>query len=35
MMKILRTPDACFSDLADYPFAPHYTNITTQDSSSG
>jgi len=33
MMKILRTPDACFSDLADYPFAPHYTNITTQDGS--
>ena len=32
-MKILRTPDACFSDLADYPFAPHYTDITTHDGS--
>ena len=30
-MKILRTPDACFEDLRDYPFAPHYTNITTED----
>ena len=30
-MKILRTPDACFEDLQDYPFAPHYTNITTED----
>jgi len=30
-MKILRTPDACFQDLQDYPFEPHYTNITTED----
>ena len=28
-MKILRTPDACFDGLADYPFAPHYTTIET------
>ncbi len=32
-MKILRTPDACFENLADYPFAPHYTNIQTHDGS--
>jgi len=30
-MKILRTPDTCFEGLQDYPFAPHYTNITTED----
>ena len=28
-MKILRTPDACFANLRDYPFAPHYTTIAT------
>ncbi|MEM7097606.1 MAG: haloalkane dehalogenase [Pseudomonadota bacterium] len=32
-MKILRTPDHCFEGLIDYPFAPNYTNITTQDGS--
>ena len=32
-MKILRTPDACFEDLADYPFAPHYTTVKTEDGS--
>jgi haloalkane dehalogenase len=32
-MKILRTPDTRFEGLADYPFAPHYTNIQTQDGS--
>jgi haloalkane dehalogenase len=32
-MKILRTPDSRFADLADYPFAPHYTTITTEDGS--
>ncbi|MGI9326143.1 MAG: haloalkane dehalogenase [Pseudomonadales bacterium] len=32
-MKILRTPDARFEDLADYPFAPHYTTIKTDDGS--
>ena len=30
-MKILRTPDARFEGLADYPFAPNYTTITTAD----
>ena len=32
-MKILRTPDACFEGLADYPFKPHYTTIKTEDGS--
>jgi haloalkane dehalogenase len=26
-MEILRTPDARFVDLADFPFAPHYLEI--------
>ncbi len=30
-MKILRTPDACFENLEDYPFEPHYTTIQTED----
>ena len=32
-MKILRTPDACFENLADYPFEPHYTVIKAHDNS--
>ena len=32
-MKILRTPDACFANLKDYPFDPCYTTIQTQDGS--
>lgn len=32
-MKILRTPDECFANLADYPFAPNYTSIQTHDGS--
>lgn len=32
-MKILRTPDSRFRNLADYPFAPHYTTIQTSDGS--
>ncbi len=32
-MKILRTPDARFANLADYPFAPCYTNVETNDGS--
>ncbi len=32
-MKILRTPDSRFANLADYPFAPHYTTIKTEDGS--
>lgn len=32
-MKILRTPDERFHGLADYPFAPQYTIIQTEDGS--
>tara|TARA_R110000868_G_scaffold20217_3_gene85825 strand:+ start:2763 stop:3665 length:903 start_codon:yes stop_codon:yes gene_type:complete len=28
-MKILRTPDACFANLPDYPFVPHWTDIAS------
>jgi haloalkane dehalogenase len=27
MSNVLRTPDACFAGLPDYPFAPHYADI--------
>ncbi len=27
-MKILRTPDEAFENLPDYPFAPHYTEVS-------
>jgi len=30
-MKVLRTPDAAFQDLLDYPFAPHYLDVATAD----
>jgi haloalkane dehalogenase len=33
-MKILRTPDDRFGNLADYPFAPHYTTVTDPDGTS-
>ena len=29
-MKVLRTPDSRFANLADYRFAPHYHHITQQ-----
>lgn len=32
-MKILRTPDERFANLADYRFAPNYTTIQTDDGS--
>jgi haloalkane dehalogenase len=32
-MKVLRTPDAAFEGVTDYPFAPRYLNIT--DATSG
>lgn len=32
-MEVLRTPDARFSGLADYPFAPHYANVTAADGT--
>lgn len=33
MMKLLRTPDAAFADIPDYPFAPHYTQISDADGT--
>ncbi len=27
-MKVMRTPDACFDKLPDFPFAPHYHPLT-------
>lgn len=30
-MKVLRTPDAAFAGIADFPFAPHYLEITDPD----
>ena len=32
-MQVLRTPDERFEGLADYPFAPNYTAIRTQDGT--
>ncbi|MAI53891.1 MAG: haloalkane dehalogenase [Gammaproteobacteria bacterium TMED95] len=32
-MQILRTPDDRFEQLKDYPFAPHYTQVNTEDGS--
>ncbi len=32
-MKLVRTPDERFAGLADYPFAPHYTTIRTDDGT--
>ena len=33
-MKILRTPDSAFDAIADYPFAPHYAEISDADGSA-
>ncbi len=33
-MEILRTPDARFAGIADYPFAPHYAVITDADGTA-
>ena len=30
-MKYQRTPDTCFENLPDYPFAPHYQAIPAGD----
>ena len=32
-MKVLRTPEERFADLADYPFAPHYLTVTDADGT--
>ena len=33
-MQVLRTPDECFAKLADWPFAPHYAQITDPDGTA-
>ncbi len=33
-MKILRTPDSAFAAVPDYPFAPHYTEVTDADGTA-
>ena len=33
-MKVLRTPDAAFADIDDFPFAPHYLEITDPDDGT-
>ncbi len=32
-MKVLRTPDERFADLADFPFAPHYSEVVDGDGT--
>ena len=32
-MEVLRTPDERFDGLADYPFAPHYREVTAADGT--
>ena len=32
-MKVLRSPDACFADLPDFSFAPHYTTVRDEDGT--
>ena len=32
-MEILRTPDARFENLPEYPFEPHYTEVKTEDGT--
>ena len=31
-MDLLRTPDECFEDLADFPYAPHYVEVPAGDA---
>ncbi len=33
-MKVLRTPDAAFAGITDFPFAPHYLDITDPDEGT-
>src|SRR5215813_15369340 len=34
VMKVLRTPDARFANLADWPFAPHYEVIESGEGEN-
>ena len=33
-MDLLRTPDDCFADLPDFPFEPHYADISVKEGGS-
>ncbi len=33
-MELLRTPDSAFADIPDYPFGPHYTEVTDADGTA-
>lgn len=33
-MRVLRTPDAAFAGIQDYPFSPHYLDVTDADSGT-
>ncbi|MFM8390743.1 MAG: alpha/beta fold hydrolase, partial [Actinomycetota bacterium] len=33
-MEILRTPDSCFDGLAEWPYAPVYTDVRAGDGST-
>jgi haloalkane dehalogenase len=33
-LKVLRTPDSAFADIDDFPFAPHYLEITDPDDGT-
>lgn len=33
-MKVLRTPEAAFEGITDYPFAPHYLDVTDAESGT-
>ena len=33
-MKVLRTPDAAFSKISDFPYAPNYLEIANPDDGT-
>jgi haloalkane dehalogenase len=33
-MEVVRTPDACFEGLPDFPYAPHYVDVPSGDAGS-
>lgn len=33
-MKIMRTPDRCFEELADFPYAPRYTEVVDRETGT-
>ena len=33
-MKVLRTPEAAFAGIPDYPFSPHYLDVADVDSGT-